>query len=318
MSDSKASLFGWDGHGRSGRHVAMIEVRTMHDAVRRSKVAFWAVGATVGLSTGVVASGITNPIRSVLIGLLAGVVIGFGAALVLFCWPVIRVAWHWVAEIVALSTFLGLYLLLTQSLPWWLALAILALGLLGPMGLPSIRRAALPWVWCGISRHRLRLCFAAFVASQRTGYRPLILLARPIPAGERVWIWLRPGLALADLEARLDRLAAGCWAAECRIAPASRRYSALLRIDIARRNPLAAMIGSPLPDLVPTVDATTGNSGYNSGGLDLPDVPDTPSDVPAEPKRRLRAVAAAPDKAEPSLADVVIPTGAVDDALDWI
>ena len=143
--------------------------------------------------------------------------------------------------------------------------------------MPASRRRIWPLDAVRRLRHRLRVCFTAFIASQRTGMTPLILLARPIPAGERVWIWLRPGLALADLEARLDRLAAGCWAAECRIAPASRRYSALLRLDIARRNPLtrpgrltACPTWSPPPSCGPNrVDTRT-----RTAGLDLPDIPE--------------------------------------------
>src|SRR5690606_16299943 len=117
---------------------------------------------------------------------------------------------------------------------------------------------------------------------------PLILLARPIPAGERVWVWLRPGLALSDLEQRLDRLAAGCWAAECRIEPASRRYAALLRIDVARRNPLVGVVGSDLADKVPATVVRTEWADLDSTvGLDLPDVPE-PAARPAEPESKRR------------------------------
>jgi hypothetical protein len=176
----------------------------------------------------------------------------------------------------------------------------------------------LPWVWCAISRHRLRLCFTAFIASQRTGMAPLILLARPIPAGERVWIWLRPGLALADIESRLDRLSTGCWASECRITPASRRYAALLRIDIARRNPLLQQVGSPLSDLVPTVVGLSNPLMVTPSGLDLPDVPETATAEPVDGKRRPRAVTAEPAHPEPVLADVLTPAREVDDLENWI
>jgi hypothetical protein len=182
-------------------------------------------------------------------------------------------------------------------MPWWGALSAMVLIFAGPFTIPSVRRRLWPLVMCAITRHRLRVCFHAFIASQRTGLGPLILLARPIPAGERVWVWLRPGLALADLEQRLDRLAAGCWAAECRITPASRRYAALLRIDIARRNPLSGTLGT---DFATRVPATAGRGSWVDldavTGLDLPDVP-APAALTAEP-------AAKPKK--PALAGPVV------------
>jgi hypothetical protein len=97
------------------------------------------------------------------------------------------------------------------------------------------------------------MCFAAFIAHNRQGTLPFILPARPTPAGERVWVWLRPGLSLADLEqpGQVQKLAVACWANEARVTRASRKYAALIRIDITRREPLADTILSSLPDHVP-------------------------------------------------------------------
>jgi hypothetical protein len=164
-------------------------------------------------------------------------------------------------------------------------------------------------VWCGIVRHRLRLCFAAFIASQRSGSTPLILLARPTAAGERVWVWLRTGLAISDLENRLDRLATGCWAAECRVVPASSRYAALVRLDITRRNPLRGLVGSPLPGLVPTVtDASTGSPVRAPKGLDLPDVTDPDTPPPAVGPRR-PAITAVPAQRDPVVSELLSDNG---------
>jgi len=310
------------GRNRRSRHgVTMIEVRTRVDSVRRSKIAFWAVGSTVALTSGVIASAITTWPKAILIGLATGVAVGFAVALVLFCWPGLRVLWHWAVEITALSLFLGGFRLLSRVMPWWAALAFVLVVFGLPFAVGSVRRRLWALVMCAVSRHRLRVCFAAFVASQRTGLTPLILLARPIPAGERVWVWLRPGLAQADLEARLDRLAAGCWANECRIAPASRRYAALLRIDLARRNPLDGLVGSPLPGIVPATILRVQPLPANvpAGGLDLPDTP-TPTQPPvSEPKRRLKAVADRPVTPAPVLEDIFTPSrGRDDDLADWI
>jgi hypothetical protein len=308
MSKSRSNLA---VRGR-GRTTDIIEITTKRDAVRRSKIAFWTVGVTVGVSTGVVAAGITTLPTALVIGLASGVIVGFTVALGLFCWPALRVAWHWAAELTVFTGLLSGYLLLVQVLPWWAALTILVAVLCGPLAVRPMRRFLVAWVWCAVTRHRLRLCFASFVTAQRAGSTPLILLARPIPAGERVWIWLRPGLALADLESRLDKLATGCWAAECRVTSASRRYAALLRIDIARRNPLTAAVASPLPGMTPGHHATVDiNDDHVPDRLDLPDVPEL---LPAEAKRRLKPLTQAPAPAEP----VVAPVRVLDDLQDWI
>jgi hypothetical protein len=46
--------------------------------------------------------------------------------------------------------------------------------------------------WCQISRHRIRTCFYEFIITSRTGTLPLILGARPTPAGERLWVFCAP------------------------------------------------------------------------------------------------------------------------------
>ena len=318
MPNSRTGLSGRHNSGVARRgHVTMIEVGVLHDATRRSKIAFWAVGGVAGLATGVIAAGFTHPLKAALVGIITGGVTGFVAAFIMFCWPALRVAWHWFAELLLLGVFLAVYLELTQLMASWLALTLLVTAACGPMLVPSIRRKTRSLFWCTVSRHRLRLCFDAFIASQRTGMTPLILIARPIPAGERVWVWLRPGLALADLEARLDRLAAGCWAAECRVAPASRRYSALVAIDIVRRNPLDTTLTSPLPGLVPAKGtAATWTSPLPVGGLDLPDVPD--SDPASEGKRKPKAVTGSLAGRELTVADILTPAREADDLSEWI
>src|SRR5262249_35464790 len=125
---------------------------------------------------------------------------------------------------------------------------------------------------------------------------PLILLARPTPAGERVWVWLRPGLALAALEDKTDQLAVACWASLVRVTPASERHAALVRIDVARRDPLAGKVAYPLATAVPPwatdIDDREDAAPVSPGmpplaplGLDLDEVPAPPP--PAErPGRR--------------------------------
>src|SRR5215472_10293069 len=101
-----------------------------------------------------------------------------------------------------------------------------------------------------VSRHRIRTCFSEFIITNRTGSLPLILWARPTPVGERVWIWLRPGLSLDDLHDRLDKIAVTCWATAALADAASASNAAFVRLDIKRRDVLTGTITSPLLDLI--------------------------------------------------------------------
>jgi hypothetical protein len=142
--------------------------------------------------------------------------------------------------------------------------------------------------WCLVVRHRLRVCFAEFVRTgvrSRAGRLPLVLWARPTPAGERVWLWLRPGLDVADLEGTTGRVAVACWAAQARVVRASTRFAALLRVDLSRRDPLTGRVSSPLVRLVPAprkkaVDVPV-LPAVAAVGLDLADVPEEPEPEPA-------------------------------------
>jgi hypothetical protein len=87
----------------------------------------------------------------------------------------------------------------------------------------------------------------------RPGQLPLMLWARPTPAGERVWLWLRTGLSLEDLEGKAGRIAVACSARQVRIVGAPERTAALLRIDVTRRDPLTGLVESPLLARIPSL-----------------------------------------------------------------
>ena len=63
---SKSNLYGSGLHGHSTHTIAMIEHMVRARAIRRSKIAFWAIGLTVTLATTVVAFRITTPLRAIL------------------------------------------------------------------------------------------------------------------------------------------------------------------------------------------------------------------------------------------------------------
>jgi hypothetical protein len=276
------NAFGWTG---SGQTVTVIEAPVARNFRRKARVAFFVTLGIVGLLAGTVAAHYWHPILGGLFGLALGMICGAVIGLLILVWPVLRVFWHWLPEILlGLGTVYGwTWLMWHTPLSLSLVVVVLVVGL--PAAIGPVRRRVMALWWCLVVRHRLRLCFAAFIATNRHGTLPLILPARPTPAGERVWVWLRPGLSLRDLETdgQMQKLAVACWANEARAMRASRRYAALIRIDITRREPLARDVPSPLPDHVPDGFADTANAPTSPGmpptGLDLPDVPDDPFTV---------------------------------------
>ena len=127
---------------------------------------------------------------------------------------------------------------------------VLILGV--PAALRPVRDRLHQVTWCLVTRHRIRTCFSEFIITNRTGSLPLILWAVPTPVGERVWIWLRPGLAIDDLLDRLDKIAVACWATAAVAEAASRSNAAFIRVDIKRRDALTTTITSPLLELIKT------------------------------------------------------------------
>ena len=301
----RTSLFG--SSNRQGT-VTVIEAPVARSARRRATIAFWITLGVVGLLAGTVASDYLHPILGFLLGAVIGAITGAAVFVAIVSWPVLRVFWHWLPEILCGLGLVYGWQALMRAAPAVVALLVLAVVVGVPAAIGPVRRRIVAWSWCLIVRHRLRLCFAAFIATNRSGSLPLILPARPTPAGERVWVWLRPGLSLKDLEAdgQVQKLAVACWANEVRVMRASRRYAALIRVDVTRREPLADTIVSPLPTYVPTdapVNAPT-SPGMPPAGLDLPDVPDQPvtaasTDAP-RPRKPRTTTTASPSGFDPS------------------
>jgi hypothetical protein len=237
------------------------------------------------------------PLRwAMALGVVVGGVLELIAGALVRVWPVLRVLWWWSFEIAAVALLTVGPSLVSRATSRWLALAAVLLlaavcGLVGP-----VRRFLAAWSWCLVVRHRLRLCFAQIVRGSggvRPGSLPLVLWARPTPAGERVWLWLRPGLSVDDLEqdGKVAKVAVACWASEVRVVRASQRFAALLRIDVARRDPLAQIVSSPLVLLLPDrrnnkqADAPV-SPAVPPVGLDLADIEEPAPEPPTRGGRR--------------------------------
>jgi hypothetical protein len=171
-----------------------------------------------------------------------------------------------------------------------------------PTAIPAVRRRVIALGWCVAVRHRLRVCFSQFIIANKSGSLPLILWARPTPVGERVWVYLRPGLSLGRLQSRLDEIAVTCHASSVLVELASEsKKAAYLRFDIKRREVLTAKVSSPLPGVIDTGKAAPRVAPESvPTALDLPDVPADPTPLATAAKSATSHNGKKPVKAAPA------------------
>ncbi|WP_327590314.1 hypothetical protein OHA25_27370 [Nonomuraea sp. NBC_00507] len=271
--------------GRRGT-VTVIEDHVSRSYTRNAKIAFWVVSVVVGLLAATVLADDWHPIIALILGAAIGAIVASPIAAVIAIWPLLRVIVWWLPEILTAAGLVYGFTILAQHTTLTMRLAVIATLVL-PFAFPQVRRNVMKVAWCVISRHRLRTCFAAFIIGNNRASLPFILWARPTLIGESVWLWLRPGLAMSDLENRLEQIAAACWADKVTAERASQSNSALVRINISRRDALTGRVVSPLPDEINGADNTINQSptlvlDTVTGGLDLDDV--TEASVTDTPK----------------------------------
>lgn len=135
--------------------------------------------------------------------------------------------------------------------PLWTTVLTGAL-VVGVVGWPRSRRWLLAVAGCWLTRHRLRTALTELRLCSRSGRLPVVVALLPTPVGERVWLCCPVGVAAEDIAEETERLRSACYARDVRITR-NRRYSALVVIDVIRRDPLASKrpFHSPLGDLNP-------------------------------------------------------------------
>ncbi|WP_329005800.1 hypothetical protein OHA18_20675 [Kribbella sp. NBC_00709] len=170
-------------------------------------------------------------------------------------WPVklLLTVWRWRWELYVLAAIA--YIVIAhgdaisgyfQSNPLWLN-ALLIIVLCGWIVTDNpARRFVLNRIWCVTTRHRLRACLIEMRVLNYSGNLPFILGCFATKTGQVVWLWMRPGQSVEDLDNKAESLASACWASKATIAR-SKRNAAIVRIEIDRRDPLAKKtIDSPL------------------------------------------------------------------------
>jgi len=289
--------------GRGTGTITVIDEPVMRSYRRKAKIVFYVTWFIVAVLAATVAASKWHPVIALLAGLALGFVTGAIAWAIVAAWPVIRAIWWWTPETVITGSVIFGWIELAEhtTLVYRLAVTAAITGI--PAAFKPVRARINQGLWCLVTRHRIRTCFSEFIITNRTGSLPLILWARPTPVGERVWIWLRPGLSLDDLLDRLDKIAVACWATAALAEVASRSNAAFVRLDIKRRDVLTGTIPSPLLDLIrPGSPATQRDTTEIPTALDLPQVPasevittrPTPLRRPDHPKMPAPASPSAP------------------------
>lgn len=143
---------------------------------------------------------------------------------------------------------------------WTVALA----GLLavGALAWDRSRRWLAVAVGCLVTRYRLRRALVELRLTARSGRRPAVLWLAPSPVGERVWLLCPVGVSGEDIADETDRLRSACYARDVRVTRHP-RFSALVAVEVIRRDPLASggLIRTPLVDVLDTVPAPHGEVG---------------------------------------------------------
>ena len=236
--------------GRGNGTITVIEEPVMRSYRRKAKIVFYVTWVITAVLAATVAASRWHPIIALLAGLAAGFITGAIAGTIVAAWPVIRAIWWWTPETVLTGSLVYGWIELADHTTLLIRLAATAAIVGVPAAIKPVRTRLHQVSWCLVTRHRIRTCFSEFIITNRTGSLPLILWARPTPVGERVWIWLRPGLSLDDLHNRLDKIAVACWATAALADAASASNAAFVRLDIKRRDVLGGTITNPLLGLI--------------------------------------------------------------------
>jgi hypothetical protein len=173
---------------------------------------------------------------------------GFGPSMTPLARPglfVVGYRWRYeIAFVIVAAGGIGIALSSAGLARTLLGLAGLALaaGLAAANG--AVRRWAIARLWCVITPHRVRTCFAQSWITNRAGQIPAIMRTTARPFGERVAVWCRAGTSFEDIESARALLTAACWAVD--VVPArSNRFAQLVYLDVIRRPGQLAEAGVP-------------------------------------------------------------------------
>ncbi|GAA4862262.1 hypothetical protein GCM10023203_07290 [Actinomycetospora straminea] len=151
-------------------------------------------------------------------------------------------------ELLAVALVFAFLALAYSWLPPAAASAIIAVTVAVFVAVPVLRRFVSRRASAVMTRHRLRQVLVERRCLNFSRHAPLFLWSHPTEVGESVWLLLRAGISPSDVEDQVEWIASGCFARDARVTP-TRRMTALVRVDVIRRDPLARdLIASELDD----------------------------------------------------------------------
>lgn len=143
---------------------------------------------------------------------------------------ILVLAWRWRWELALVLGLPASLAALISQFGWVRTLAVITLAV-ATLAWPEARHWLAVHVRCIITAHRVRAGCAQAWIQTRSGKLPIILLTRPQPWGERVYIWCRAGICPEDFEAARNVLRSACWANDIYVTR-SIRYSHIVILDL--------------------------------------------------------------------------------------
>lgn len=170
------------------------------------------------------------------------------------------------AELLVVAVSVAAWLWLTDHMPTWAAGSLIGVLVLVVAAWPVSRRYVLYRGYTVMTRHRLRAACIERRIMNYSGNIPIQLWARPTVIGERVWLVLRAGIDVGDIERQLSHIASTCWAADARVT-AHKKVAALVTVDVIRRDPFTrGSVASPLSTQPPVRRGLTLVPFHPTGG----------------------------------------------------
>ncbi|GAA4755009.1 hypothetical protein [Actinomycetospora chibensis] len=152
------------------------------------------------------------------------------------------------AELTALALVFAFLAVAYSWLPPAAASAVIAITVAAVLAVPAFRRFVSRRASAVMTRHRLRQVLVERRCLNFSRHAPLFLWSRPNKVGDTVWLLLRAGISPSDVEDEVEWIASGCFARDARVTP-TRRMTALVKVEVIRRDPLAKeLIASELDD----------------------------------------------------------------------
>lgn len=138
--------------------------------------------------------------------------------------------WRWRWELALVLGLPASLAALIAQFGWVRTLAVITLAV-ATLAWPEARHWLAVHIRCIITAHRVRTGCAQAWIQTRSGKLPIILLTRPQPWGERIYIWCRAGICPEDFEAARNVLRSACWANDICVTR-SIRYSHIVILDL--------------------------------------------------------------------------------------